>query len=135
MIDVSDPARRRRGDSPTHQDMTGRGPYGGDPAREVVEPPTDPVRQAIETDVDDPADAMADPAVLRDGGPTRTRGVMTTTGGRAGPASSRRRGRRGRGVAPTTTGDATSGGKGTPAGGPTSDSTTGGATIGRFTDR
>jgi hypothetical protein len=64
-----------------------------------------------------------DPDVLRDGGPTRNRGVGTTTGGRrAGPASVRRRPRATGGrVAPTTTGDATSGGMATPRGGTTSD--------------
>lgn len=65
--------------------------------------------------------------MLRDGGPTRSGGGLTTTGGAAGPASVRRvkdRNRGGQKVAPTTTGDATSGGMGTPAGGSTSDATT-----------
>jgi hypothetical protein len=80
-----------------------------------------------------------DEEILRDGGPTRGHGAVTTTGGTAGPASVRRRTNRdigdGRKVAPTTTGDATSGGMGTPAGGATSDGTTGGATAGNFTER
>ncbi|BCB77649.1 hypothetical protein GCM10022251_63660 [Phytohabitans flavus] len=76
--------------------------------------------------------------ILRDGGPTRGHGAVTTTGGTAGPASVRRRPNRStrdKKVAPTTTGDATSGGMSTPASGATSDGTTGGATSGNFTDR
>ncbi|MGN9909166.1 hypothetical protein ACTMTJ_16605 [Phytohabitans sp. LJ34] len=79
-----------------------------------------------------------DEEILRDGGPTRGHGAVTTTGGTAGPASVRRRTNRDTGdgkVAPTTTGDATSGGMSTPAGGTTSDGTSGGATAGNFTDR
>ncbi len=55
-------------------------------------------------------------------GPTRTPGIRTTTGGTAGPASVRRVSRPG--AAPTTTGDATTGGTGTVTGGGTSDATT-----------
>jgi hypothetical protein len=62
---------------------------------------------------------------LRNGGPTRTPGVMTTTGGTAGPASTGRRFLPGSG--PTTTGDAGSGGLDTPIGGATSDATTAGS--------
>ncbi|WFE26352.1 hypothetical protein O7623_23900 [Solwaraspora sp. WMMD791] len=105
---------------------------------DVVAPPTDPVREVKQRDLDDPADVPIPAEVLRDGGPTRSGGGLTTTGGTAGPASTRRaagpgrgkdpgRGKKGRGrgkVAPTTTGDATSGGMGTPAGGSTSDATT-----------
>lgn len=79
-----------------------------------------------------------DEEILRDGGPTRGHGAVTTTGGTAGPASVRRRTNRdttGEKVAPTTTGDATSGGMSTPAGGTTSDGTSGGAKAGNFTDR
>ncbi len=63
---------------------------------------------------------------LRDGGPTRSGGAVTTTGGTAGPASTHRLTNRDRGekVAPTTTGDAGSGGMTYPASGPTSDGTT-----------
>ena len=71
-----------------------------------------------------PADTDLDE--LRDGGPTRSEGAMTTTGGTAGPASTRRLTNRDRGekVAPTSTGDAGSGGMTYPASGPTSDGTT-----------
>lgn len=54
-----------------------------------------------------PADADIDQ--LRDGGPPPERGVMTTTGGTAGPNSFRTPPRSGPGVANTTTGDATTG--------------------------
>ncbi|WP_428983155.1 hypothetical protein [Phytohabitans maris] len=79
-----------------------------------------------------------DEATRRDGGPTHGQGAVTTTGGTAGPASIRRRTNRDTGdgkVAPTTTGDATSGGMSTPASGTTSDGTSSGATAGNFTDR
>ncbi|MFC0531262.1 hypothetical protein [Phytohabitans kaempferiae] len=69
-----------------------------------------------------------DEETRRDGGPTRGHGAVTTTGGTAGPASVRRlakKDRKGRKVAPTTTGDATSGGMSRPAGGTTSDATSG----------
>lgn len=114
---------------------------------DVIAPPTDPVREAKQRDFGDPADVPIPAEVLLDGGPTRSGGGLTTTGGTAGPASTRRvtgpgrdkesrgrdkesrgrkaGGKKGRGkVAPTTTGDATSGGMGTPAGGSTSDATT-----------
>lgn len=62
--------------------------------------------------------------VLRDGGPTNGRGMVTTTGGDAEPPQTRRPrvtgAHRGK-VAPTTTGDATTGGFAIPAGGATSD--------------
>jgi hypothetical protein len=107
---------------------------------EITEPPTDPVREAKQRDLDDPADVEVDQEVLRQGGPTRTPGAVTTTGGRAGPAMRHATGQRGEGkgggpegqgggknkVAPTTTGDATSGGMDTPTGGTTSDATTSG---------
>jgi hypothetical protein len=91
----------------------------------------------------DVADADVDTGKLRDGGPTRTPGAMTTTGGTGGDArrprpapppgrnvAPGRRGPTGKGpagkVAPTTTGDATSGGMNTPTGAATtSDATTG----------
>jgi hypothetical protein len=67
-----------------------------------------------------------EPRDTRDGGPTRTRGMVTTTGGSAGRASVRRsQPPRGGKVAPTTTGDATSGGMRGGMGGATSDATTG----------
>lgn len=58
--------------------------------------------------------AGTDPEVLRNGGPS-SGGIMTTTGGTAGPNSFRTRPRHGPGVAPTTTGDATTGSMDTPA--------------------
>jgi hypothetical protein len=90
----------------------------------------------------EPSDREIELAELRDGGPTRTPGMRTTTGGTAGPASvaeelreHRRPGDGDEPVAPTTTGDATSGGMGTPVRSSTSDATTGGAEAGAFTDR
>ncbi|WP_433532197.1 hypothetical protein ACQPYA_09220 [Micromonospora sp. CA-263727] len=104
------------------------GVYGEGAVDEVTVPPTD-VESAIQRDdVDDPAHVPIDPTVLRDGGPTRGQGAITTTGGTAGPASVRRLARqpeRHRGkVAPTTTGDATTGGLSTPSAGSTSDQST-----------
>lgn len=52
---------------------------------------------------------------LQNGGPHRTPGMMTTTGGNAGPNSFRDRPRSGPGVANTTTGDATTGSMAPPA--------------------
>jgi hypothetical protein len=88
----------------------------------------------------DPADVQLDPDDLRDGGPTRTAGAVTTTGGTGGPARRprptpppgrkaalrRQTGDQPAGkVSPTTTGDATSGGMHSPDGVSTSDATTG----------
>lgn len=131
MMTDRDNARGQVEDDPiTH------GAYGPGVLDEVTVPPTDPVREAKDRDLDDPAHVRVDPEVLRNGGPTRSPGAMTTTGGTAGPASIRRptnRDRSGSGkgddenvrIAPTTTGDATSGGMATPAGGSSSDATTG----------
>jgi hypothetical protein len=69
---------------------------------------------------------------LRNGGPTRTPGMMTTTGGTAGPASVRRPVNEN--AAPTTTGDATTGGMSTPVRSSTSDASGGGTEAGDFTD-
>ncbi len=71
----------------------------------------------------------ADPDFDRDGGPTRTPGRLSTTGGRAGRASFGRKARQpekknGTKVAPTTTGDAGTGGMSTSVGGSTSDAST-----------
>ncbi|MEV6810699.1 hypothetical protein [Micromonospora sp. NPDC051296] len=112
------------------------GVYGEGALDEVTVPPTD-VESAIQRDdVDDPADVPIDPNVLRDGGPTGGQGAITTTGGTAGPASARRLARqpeRHRGkVAPTTTGDATTGGLSTPSGGSTSDQSTPATHVGSF---
>lgn len=134
-------AANRTGGSgePTDDTVTRVGPadYPPGAADEVTLPPSDERREAHARDIDDPADADVDPVVLRDGGPTRNRGVATTTGGRrAGPASVHRRPRRpGGNVAPTTTGDATSGKFSTPAGGATSDEVSQASQVGNFTDR
>ncbi|MET8835823.1 hypothetical protein ABZV78_18145 [Micromonospora sp. NPDC004540] len=114
------------------------GVYGEGALDEVTVPQTDVLRVIQEDDPDDPAHAPVDPNVLRDGGPTRGQGAITTTGGTAGPASVRRLARqperhRGR-VAPTTTGDATTGGLSTPAGGSTSDASSSGSQVGNFTN-
>ena len=112
------------------------GVYGEGALDEVTVPRTD-VESAIQRDdPDDPAKVPIDPNVLRDGGPTRGQGAITTTGGTAGPASVRRVARqpeRHRGkVAPTTTGDATTGGLSTPSGGSTSDQSTPATHLGSF---
>ncbi|MCZ7424879.1 hypothetical protein O7607_03950 [Micromonospora sp. WMMA1949] len=114
------------------------GVYGEGALDEVTVPQTDVERMRQELDPDDPADVPVDPTVLRDGGPTRGQGAVTTTGGTAGPASVRRLARQpekhpGK-VAPTTTGDAGTGGLSTPAGGSTSDNSSTGAQVGNFTD-
>jgi hypothetical protein len=128
----------QQGDHTSDQrDPIGHGHYGQDALDEVTVPTTDPVREAKDRDLDDPANVRVDPETWRNGGPTRSGGAVTTTGGTAGPASVRRvrNDSGGQKVAPTTTGDATSGGMSTPAGGSTSDSTTGAASAGDFTDR
>ncbi|MEU8071426.1 hypothetical protein [Micromonospora sp. NPDC049151] len=114
------------------------GVYGEGALDEVTVPQTDVERMRQEVDPDDPADVPVDPTVLRDGGPTRGQGAVTTTGGTAGPASVRRVARQpekhpGK-VAPTTTGDASTGGLSTPAGGSTSDNSATGAQVGNFTN-
>jgi hypothetical protein len=65
--------------------------------------------------------ASTDTEQLRDGGPQETQGMVTTTGGTAGPNSFRTRPRHGPGVANTTTGDATTGAMETPVDSYTSD--------------
>lgn len=136
---------RRNGDD--GDEPIGRGHYGPDALDEVTVPATDPVREAKDHDVQDPADVPVDPEELRNGGPTRNPGMRTTTGSTAGPGGPGRPGRPGHTrppgrdevaeqTAPTTTGDATSRGMGTPVGGGTSDATAGGATSGgSSTDR
>ncbi|MEV0430285.1 hypothetical protein [Micromonospora sp. NPDC050495] len=114
------------------------GVYGEGALDEVTVPQTDETRVLQENDSDDPAHAPVDPTMLRDGGPTGGQGAVTTTTGTAGPASVRRVARQperhpGK-VAPTTTGDATTGGLSTPAGGSTSDASSAGAQVGNFTD-
>jgi hypothetical protein len=65
--------------------------------------------------------AGTDTDQLVNGGPQGMPGVMTTTGGTAGPNSFKTRPRSGEFVAPTTTGDATTGAMETPVDGYTSD--------------
>ena len=60
------------------------GVYGEGALDEVTVPQTDVERMRQELDPDDPADVPVDPTVLRDGGPTRGQGAVTTTGGTAG---------------------------------------------------
>jgi hypothetical protein len=79
----------------------------------------------LSADLDSTLDRHTDLDEIRDGGPTRTPGMMTTTGGTAGPASTGRRVQPG--AAPTTTGDAGSGGMNAPIGGANSDATTAGS--------
>lgn len=114
------------------------GVYGEDALNEVNARPADEQRVIQQEDPGDPADIPIDPNVLRDGGPTRGQGAVTTTGGTAGPASVRRLARQPERhpgtVAPTTTGDATTGGLSTPAGGSTSDQSSSASQIGGFTD-
>ncbi|MEV0329807.1 hypothetical protein AB0H63_25645 [Micromonospora echinospora] len=114
------------------------GVYGEDTLNEVNSPPSDVQQQLQREDPGDPADVPIDPEVLRDGGPTRGQGAVTTTGGTAGPASVRRIARQPERhpgtVAPTTTGDATTGGLSTPAGSSTSDQSSAASQIGGFTD-
>ncbi|MFF3852849.1 hypothetical protein [Micromonospora sp. NPDC002575] len=114
------------------------GVYGEGALDEVTVPQTDVQRVIQDEDPDDPAHVRVDPQVLRDGGPTRGQGAVTTTGGTAGPASARRVARQperhpGK-VAPTTTGDATTGGLSTPAGGATSDQSSSASQVGSFTE-
>ncbi|WP_030434017.1 hypothetical protein [Actinoplanes subtropicus] len=65
--------------------------------------------------------AGSDVDQLQDGGPHPEHGVLTTTGGTAGPNSFRTHPRSGPGVANTTTGDATTGALETPVDSYTSD--------------
>jgi hypothetical protein len=129
--DVNDPQERPSVGRKTEETLDERGLYGPGYLDEITEP-QDEARQAREAaELHDVADHPIDPQIYRDGGPTETPGMVTTTGGKAGPASVHRAARPRPGkVAPTTTGDATSGGMGTPVGGSTSDATTGGTTGG-----
>lgn len=106
--------------------------FGPGVVEEVALPPTDPDREAKRRDIDDPADVDVEPQDLRDGGPTRTPGSVTTTGGTAGPGGVRRLPRHGPEVAPTTTGDATTGGVNAAAGGSTSDAMDGRNSSGKY---
>jgi len=120
------------------EDRIAGGIYGEGALDEVTVPQTDVQRVIQDADPDDPADAAVDATVLRDGGPVAGQGAVTTTGGTAGPASVRRVARQperhpGK-VAPTTTGDATTGGMSTPAGGSTSDQSGTASQVGNFTN-
>jgi hypothetical protein len=126
--DVSDPQERRPIGRKTELTIDQTGLYAPGFLDEITEP-QDEARQARETaDRQDVADHPIDPQILRDGGPTERRGMVTTTGGNAGPASVHPyhdRQPQGPGkVANPPTGDATSGGMGTPVGGAVSDATT-----------
>jgi hypothetical protein len=129
--DVSDRQEQRPIGDKTKQVIDEYGEYGPGFLDEITLP-QDEARQAREAaELHDVADHMIDPQVLRDGGPTDRRGMVTTTGGKAGPASvhpAHDRTPKGPGkVANPPTGDATSGGMGTPVGGSTSDATTAGS--------
>ena len=110
------------------EDRIAGGVYGKGAVEEVTVPRTDVESQIQRDDPFDPAKERIDPQVLRDGGPVGGQGAVTTTGGTAGPASVRRVARQPERhpgtVAPTTTGDATTGGLSTPMGGGTSDQST-----------
>ncbi|WP_067504876.1 hypothetical protein [Actinoplanes sp. TFC3] len=102
-------------------DEIGHGEYGAG-ATEV------PSTYRPDKGEDDPGlsstyEAGTDPEELLNGGPRPEHGIMTTTGGTAGPNSFRQPARHGPGVAPTTTGDATTGSMDSPTDGATSDAT------------
>jgi hypothetical protein len=131
VVDVTgNDAQRRR-----IEDELGHGEYGPGAFDEVTVPPNDERREAQRRDIHDPADVGVDMDELRDGSPTVTPGMVTTTGGKAGPASVHRRaghpGAKGK-VAPTTTGDMTTGGRRSPPRTSTSDAS---GQVGNFTDR
>lgn len=118
------------------QDPVGHGGYGQGALDEVTEPPTDAGTEARLRDIDDPADVRVDPDALRDGGPTRAEGKMTAARDPRSMARDRPgEPQRGQGkVAPTTTGDATSGGR-QRADGSTSDNASGANSAGELPDR
>jgi hypothetical protein len=136
VVDV--PGRDQQRPTRQVEEQLGHGQYGPGALDEVTVPPSDERREAQASDIDDPADVAVDMDELKDGKPTVSPGVATTTGGKAGPASVHRRagrpGARGK-VAPTTTGDATTGGMRTRAGGPVSDASGGASQVGEFTER
>jgi hypothetical protein len=125
------------------EEMIGHGRYRPGAIEEVTLPPTDVTTELQQHDVGDPAKVSVNLEELRDGGPTEFGPAVTTTGGTAGPASTRRRPARpggkgpgGKGkVAQTTTGDATTGGLTTPSAGSTSDAGSPGSQVGNFSKR
>lgn len=128
----------RRRDDPERQarNRLGAGRYSRSAVEEVTLPAGDDWGAENQHRTRTRAEEEADTAARRDGGPTRTPGMVTTTGGRAGPAGVRRLTRRpGAGVAPTTTGSAGSGGMESPAGGATSDASGQAGRVGHFRDR
>jgi hypothetical protein len=124
--------RRRR-----DQDPIGHGAYGPGALDEVTEPPADAGTEARQRDIEDVADVAVDPDALLTGGPTRAEGKQTPARDplrmpreRAGQPQ------RGRGkVAPTTTGDATTGGMRAQADTSTSDNASGQNSGGRKRER
>ncbi len=96
---------------------------GGDYGPGVFDEPTTyrPDKGEDEGDLSSTLAAGTDTDRLQDGGPHPEHGVMTTTGGTAGPNSFRTHPRSGPGVANTTTGDATTGAMETPVDSYTSD--------------
>jgi hypothetical protein len=82
------------------------GAYGEGALDEVTVPPNDVQRVIQDEDPGDPADVPIDPPALRDGGPTRGQGAITTTGGTAGASAAGRAaaGTASGKVAPTTGG-------------------------------
>ncbi|WP_432994177.1 hypothetical protein [Dactylosporangium sp. CA-233914] len=107
------------------EEELGHGNYGPGAFDEVTDP-SDPAREVLRRGAGeptgavarDPADAAAEAEILRNGGPTTSEGLRTTTGSHAGPGgpgSARHHRRVQPGAAPATTGDATTGGMTSPA--------------------
>ena len=96
---------------------------GSDYSPDVLDEPSmyRPEKGADDAGLSSTLAAGTDVDQLQDGGPHRTPGVATTTGGNAGPNSFKSHPRSGPGVANTTTGDATTGAMETPVDGYTSD--------------
>ncbi|AGL20220.1 hypothetical protein [Actinoplanes sp. N902-109] len=102
-------------------DEIGHGEYG-EGVRDVPSTTRDD-KGADEPGLSSTYAAGTDPEELLNGGPRPEHGIMTTTGGSAGPNSFRQPARHGPGVAPTTTGDATTGAMDTSTDAATSDAT------------
>jgi hypothetical protein len=84
---------------------------GGDYSAEFLDEPSTyrPEKGDEDPGLSSTVAAGTDEEVLLDGGPHDGEGRMTTTGGTAGPNSFKPHARHGQGIAPTTTGDATTG--------------------------